>query len=72
MLQRVGRLADRAQRLVPVRLPVSAEQAAFPLSMPTGVVVDDTARRHELPVERRELRQTLADTVRWLAGHSTR
>jgi hypothetical protein len=62
-----GRLADRAQRLLPVRLPVSAEQAALPLSIPAGVVVDDSATRQELGIERRELRETLADTVRWLA-----
>jgi hypothetical protein len=31
-------------------------------------VVDDSATRQELAVERRELRETLADTVRWLAA----
>jgi nucleoside-diphosphate-sugar epimerase len=67
-LQRGGRLADRAQRLLPVRLPVSAEQVALPLSIPVGVIVDDSATRQELAIERRELRQTLADTVRWLAA----
>lgn len=73
MLQRAGRLADRAQRLVPARLPISAGQVALPFSTPAGVAVDDTATRHELAVERRDLRQTLADTVRWLAarGHLT-
>jgi hypothetical protein len=35
---------------------------------PPGVVVDDTTTRQELAIERRELRQTLADTVRWLAA----
>jgi hypothetical protein len=35
---------------------------------PPGVVVADTAPRQELAIERRELRQTLADTVRWLAA----
>jgi dihydroflavonol-4-reductase len=68
VLQRSSRLADRAQRLLPVRLPVSAEQAALPFSIPAGVVVDDTATRQELAIERRELRETLADTVRWLAA----
>jgi nucleoside-diphosphate-sugar epimerase len=68
VLQRSSRLADRAQRLLPVRLPASAEQAALPLSIPAGVVVDDSATRQELAVERRELRETLADTVRWLAA----
>jgi hypothetical protein len=46
----------------PVRLPVSAEQVDLPFSTPAGVVVDDTATRHELAVGRRELRETLADT----------
>jgi dihydroflavonol-4-reductase len=68
MIQQSGRLADRAQRLLPVRLPASAEQAALPLSIPAGAVVDDSATRLELAVERRELRETLADTVRWLAA----
>jgi hypothetical protein len=52
----------------PVRLPVSAEQVDLPFSTPASLVVDDTATRHELAVERRELRKTLADTVRWLAA----
>jgi dihydroflavonol-4-reductase len=68
VLQRAGRLADRAQRVSPVRLPVSAEQVDLPFSTPAGLVVDDTATRHELAVGRRELRETLADTVRWLAA----
>src|SRR5262249_13637965 len=68
MIQQSGRLADRAQRLLPVRLPASAEQAALPLSIPASAVVDDSATRQELAVERRELRETLADTVRWLAA----
>jgi dihydroflavonol-4-reductase len=67
VLQHGSRLADRVQRLLPVRLPVSAEQVALPISLPAGVVVDDTATRQELAIERRELRETLADTVRWLA-----
>jgi dihydroflavonol-4-reductase len=73
LLGPAGRLADRTQRLVPVRLPVSAELAALAISVPAGVVVDDTAARQELGAGRRELRQTLADTVRWLAarGHVT-
>lgn len=68
VLQRGGRLADLTQRMVPVRLPVSAEQVALPLNIRAGVVMDDTATRQELAVERRELRETLADTVRWLAA----
>jgi hypothetical protein len=35
---------------------------------PAGPIRADTATRHELGIERRELRQTLADTVRWLAA----
>ena len=61
-------MADRAQRLLPMRLPVSAEQAVLPLSIPADAVVDDSVTRQELAVERRELRETLADTVRWLAA----
>jgi nucleoside-diphosphate-sugar epimerase len=73
LLRPASRLADRAQRLVPVRLPVSAEAVAATLSTGADVVVDDTATRQELDIQRRELRQTLADTVRWLAqqGHLT-
>ena len=73
LLRGGGRLVDRVQRLVPVRLPVSAESVAFILSVGPEVVVDDTATRQELAVERRELRQTVTDTVRWLAeqGHVT-
>jgi nucleoside-diphosphate-sugar epimerase len=73
MLQQAGRLADRAQRLIPVRLSVSAEQVELPFSTPASAVVDDGATRRELAVERRELRETLTDTVRWLAtrGHVT-
>ena len=68
VIRQSGHLADRAQRLLPVRLPVSAEQAALPLSIPAGVVVDDSATRQELGVGCRELRETLAETVRWLAA----
>ena len=68
VLRRAGRVADRAQRLVPARLPVSAEQVELPFSAPAGLAVDDSATRHELAVGRRDLRETLADTVRWLAA----
>jgi hypothetical protein len=63
----------RRTRLVSLRLPVSAEAVAATLSTGADVVVDDTATRQELAVGRRELRQTLADTVHWLAqqGHLT-
>jgi dihydroflavonol-4-reductase len=73
LLQGGSRLMDRAQRLVSLRLPVSAEAVAATLSTGADVVVDDTATRQELAVGRRELRQTLVDTVHWLAqqGHLT-
>jgi dihydroflavonol-4-reductase len=67
LLRGSGRLVDRVQRLLPVRLPVSAEAVAATLSIGADVEVDDTATRRELAIGRRELRQTLADTVRWLA-----
>jgi dihydroflavonol-4-reductase len=67
LLRPTSRLLDRVQRLLPLRLPVSAEAVAATLSIGTDVVVDDTAARQELAVQRRDLRQTLADTVRWLA-----
>jgi dihydroflavonol-4-reductase len=69
LLRAGSRLADRAQRLLPLRLPVSAEAVGATLSIATDVQVDDTATRQELAIGRRELRQTLADTVRWLAAH---
>jgi dihydroflavonol-4-reductase len=73
LLGPASRLADRAQRLCPLRLPVSAEAVAMTLSLSADVQVDDTWARQELAVERRDLRRTLADTVRWLAeqGHLT-
>jgi hypothetical protein len=67
VIRQSGRVADRAQRLLSVRLPASAEQAALPLSIPAGAVVDDSATRQELAVERRELRETLAGRTR--PGH---
>jgi dihydroflavonol-4-reductase len=67
LLRAGSRLLNRVQRLVPVRLPISAEAVASTLGIGADVAVDDTAARQELGVERRELRQTLADTVRWLA-----
>jgi nucleoside-diphosphate-sugar epimerase len=67
LLRPAGRLVDRVQHLAPVRLPVSAEAVAATLSIGADVEVDDSATRQELAVGRRDLRQTLADTVRWLA-----
>jgi hypothetical protein len=37
--------------------------------MSADVQVDDISARQELAIERRDLRQTLADTVGWLAAH---
>jgi dihydroflavonol-4-reductase len=67
LLRPASRLVDRVQRLLPVRLPVSAEAVAATLSVGADVEVDDTATRQELAIQRRDLHQTLADTVRWLA-----
>lgn len=73
LLRPAGRLASRVQRVAPLRLPVSAEAVAATLSIGADVVVDDTATRQELAVGRRDLYQTLADNVRWMAaqGHLT-
>ena len=69
LLRPASRLADRAQRLLPLRLPVSAEAVAMTLSLGADVEVDDTSARQELAVGRRDLRRTLADTAGWLAAH---
>jgi dihydroflavonol-4-reductase len=73
LLRGGSRLADRAQRLVPARLPVSAEQMALVTNVRAGIVVDDTPAREGLAFERPEQRETLSDSVRWLAarGHVT-
>ena len=68
VLQQAAAWPTARSALIPARLPVSAEQVELPINIPAGLVVDDTATRHELAVERRELRETLADTVRWLAA----
>jgi nucleoside-diphosphate-sugar epimerase len=67
LLRPAGRLVDRVQRLLPVRLPFSAEAVAATLGTGADVEVDDAATCRELAIGRRDLRQTLADTVRWLA-----
>jgi nucleoside-diphosphate-sugar epimerase len=67
LLRGGSRLANRVQRVAPARLPVSAEAVAATLSIDADVEVDDTATRQELAIRRRDLHQTLADTVRWLA-----
>jgi nucleoside-diphosphate-sugar epimerase len=63
-----GRAADRLQRLVPFRLPVSAEPLYF-----TGCDLrfDDSRARRELGISPRPFAETLADSVRWLCreGH---
>ena len=61
-----GRGSCAAPRSPPKLIARSATSGQH--NLPAGLVVDDTATRHELAVERRDLRETLADTVRWLAA----
>ena len=63
-----GRLADLAQRRLRPRLPWSAESIWI---MNCDAHCDDSKTRDELQLEPRPLRETFADTVRWLveAGH---
>jgi hypothetical protein len=48
LLRAGSRLLDRVQRLVPVRLPISAEAVASTLGIGADVAVDDAAARQEL------------------------
>jgi dihydroflavonol-4-reductase len=65
-----GRAADVAQRRVRTRLPWDAEGIWV---MNCAARCDDSKTRSELALEPRPLRETLADTVRWLVevGHLT-
>lgn len=65
-----GRAADVVQRRVKTRLPWDAEGIWV---MNCAARCDDSQTRSELGVEPRPLRDTLADTVRWLVevGHLT-
>jgi dihydroflavonol-4-reductase len=66
-----GRTADLVQRRVSTRLPWDAEGIWV---MNCAARCDDSKTRSELGLEPRPLRETLADTVRWLveAGQLTR
>jgi len=64
-------LADALQLLLPFRLPLNHE------SVYIGALnhrVDDSATRRELGLEPRDLKETLADALRWMvdAGHLSR
>ena len=59
-----GRTADLVQRRLRTRLPWSAESIWI---MNCDAHCDDSKTRDELHVEPRPLRETFADTVRWLA-----
>jgi hypothetical protein len=63
-----GRVADLVQRLMPGRLPFSHEGIWIAALQPHG---DDSRTASELGITRRDLRETLTDTVRWLTdqGH---
>ena len=65
-----GRAADVAQRRVSTRLPWDAEGIWV---MNCAARCDDSRTRVEFGLEPRPLRETLADTVRWLVavGHVT-
>jgi nucleoside-diphosphate-sugar epimerase len=65
-----GRTADRVQRRVRTRLPWDGEGIWV---MNCAARCDDSKTRSELALEPRPLRETLADTVRWLVevGHIT-
>jgi nucleoside-diphosphate-sugar epimerase len=58
-----GRAADVVQRRVSTRLPWDAEGIWV---MNCAARCDDSQTRNELGLEPRPLRDTLADTVRWL------
>jgi hypothetical protein len=65
-----GRAADVVQRRLTTRLPWDGEGIWV---MNCAAKCDDSKTRSEFALEPRPLRETLADTVRWLheAGHLT-
>lgn len=63
---RAGRLADRAQRVFPIRLPVSEGAVWTVLQDPQ---CDDTATIDDLGITFRPYRETVTDAIRWL--HAT-
>jgi dihydroflavonol-4-reductase len=71
MLLPVARVAQLVQHLTPVHIPVEFEGAYF---CRCANRCDDTKTRQELGVAPRDLRVTLADSVRWLVeqGHISR
>jgi len=66
--QAIGRMADFVQHIVPGRLPLAYEGMWIAALQPH---CDDSRTVKELGITPRDLRETLADTVRWLAdqGH---
>jgi dihydroflavonol-4-reductase len=62
----VGRVADLVQHIVPGRLPFNYEAMWITALQPH---CDDSKTISELGITPRDLRVTLADTVRWLADH---
>jgi nucleoside-diphosphate-sugar epimerase len=66
--QAIGRMADLVQHIVPGRVPLGYEGMWIAALQPH---CDDSRTVQELGITPRELRVTLADTVRWLAdqGH---
>jgi nucleoside-diphosphate-sugar epimerase len=62
--QAIGRLADLMQHMVPGRLPLSHEGMWIAALQPH---CDDSRTVKELGITARDLRETLTDTMRWLA-----
>lgn len=60
-----GRAADVAQRILPVRLPISFEG---PWVLSTDAKADASATERELGVKFRPATEALAETIRWLAA----
>lgn len=63
-----GRVADLVQRIVPGQLPLSYESV---WAATLQAHCDDSKTVNELGITPRDLRQTLTDTIQWLAdqGH---
>lgn len=63
LLRLAGRLLDGVRRLVPFEYPLTHEAALLMTDMRPG---DSAATREELGVGFRAVRETLADSIRWL------
>jgi dihydroflavonol-4-reductase len=63
--QALGRMGDLVQHIVPGRVPLGHEGMWIAALQPH---CDDSRTVKELGITPRDLRATLADTVRWLAG----